>query len=127
MENKSKILIIEDERMISSAIEEKLSEDSHLAVYTARNGEEGLQKIKDIKPSLVLLDLIMPFMNGVELLKQMREMDEGKDIGVIIISNLDKESVKQTDFKDFHILEYIIKAELDIDDLLKKVQKYTED
>ncbi|MCA9386804.1 response regulator, partial [Candidatus Dojkabacteria bacterium] len=65
MESKKSVLIIEDERMISDAIKEKLSEDAHINIITARDGRDGLDKVIAEKPDLVLLDLIMPVMNGV--------------------------------------------------------------
>ena len=124
MESKKSVLIIEDERMISDAIKEKLSEDAHINIITARDGRDGLDKVIAEKPDLVLLDLIMPVMNGVDLLKTMRSTEEGMRTKVIIISNLDKENIVQTNFDDLDISEYIVKADLDIDVLLEKVQSH---
>ncbi|MCA9387362.1 hypothetical protein KC669_04990, partial [Candidatus Dojkabacteria bacterium] len=65
-----------------------------------------------------------PVMNGVDLLKTMRSTEEGMRTKVIIISNLDKENIVQTNFDDLDISEYIVKADLDIDVLLEKVQSH---
>src|SRR3989344_8403810 len=84
---KEKILIIEDEDSIRNALKDKLVEVGFL-VLEAKNGEEGFNIAVQEQPDLILLDLIMPVMDGVSTLRRIRIDRWGKDVKVIILTNL---------------------------------------
>lgn len=80
---KKKILVIDDEQAICKMLEKFLSRKGYKAI-TALNGEEGIKKVKQEKPHIVLLDIKMPGIDGIETLKRIREVD--KEVGVIMIT-----------------------------------------
>ena len=82
-----KILIVEDDKFLRELISQKLVKEGY-DIGSAIDGEEGVKKIKDEKPDLVLLDLILPGIDGFEVLTQMKEMPSTSSIPVIILSNL---------------------------------------
>ena len=92
--NKTKIksiLIIDDTQDSRELIEEYVHDYKDIIIYTASNGKDGLEKARKLKPSLITLDIMMPIMNGWEVLKEIEEDDELKDIPIIIISNVSNE------------------------------------
>ncbi len=82
-----KILIVEDDKFLRELLSQKLLKESYVIVE-AENGEEGVKKTQEEKPSLVLLDLILPGIDGFEVLEKIKSNQETKDIPVIIVSNL---------------------------------------
>ena len=82
-----KILIVEDDKFLRELIAKKLQSENYQAIE-AKNGEEGVQKIIAEKPNLILLDLILPGIDGFEVLKQAKENPLTTEIPVIILSNL---------------------------------------
>ena len=82
-----KILSIEDDAFLSGLISGKLAEHG-FAVINANLGTIGIQQAKAQKPALILLDLMLPDMHGFDILKEIKEDSETKDIPVIILSNL---------------------------------------
>ena len=83
---KKKILIIEDEEILLNLLQKKLTNEGY-DISIARDGEEGLLKMKEIKPNLILLDIIMPRLDGFGVLEKIIKDEELKKIPVIIISN----------------------------------------
>lgn len=115
-----KILIVEDEDALSSVLEAKLSMEG-FKVSLAGNGEEGLDKIKTERPDLILLDIVMPKMNGYEVLESMAK--SGIKIPVIIISN-SGQGVELEKTKKLGAVDWIIKTQLDAGEVVNKVKKY---
>jgi len=83
----AKILIVEDDRFLRELIARKLKNEGY-EVLEAVDGEEGLKRIKEEKPDLILLDLILPGIDGFEVLAKTKENTETAQIPVIILSNL---------------------------------------
>jgi len=108
MANMAKILVVEDERDIADMYKLKL-ENEGFSVRIAENGKTGLEICEEWKPDLVLLDLMMPIVSGPQMLARMRGKDWGKDIPVIIISNLGIER-SDVDLEKYKVSAYIIKA-----------------
>jgi len=119
---KGKILIIEDDRFLRELMVRKLKMEN-FEVVEAEDGADGLKKIKEEKPDLVLLDLILPEMDGFEVLEQKRRDEEIKDIPVIILSNLgQKEEIDrglQLGAKD-----YLVKAHFSPSEIIEKVKLF---
>ena len=117
---KKKILIIEDEAMTLSALKEKFM-DEGFYVAVAKNGEEGLEEAFLEKPDLILLDIIMPKMDGITMLKKLQNDERGKKIPVIILTNLsDPDSVY--DSIDNGAYNYLVKTDWSMEDVVKKVR-----
>jgi CheY-like chemotaxis protein len=113
-----KILIVDDEPDYVTAIQCRL-EWSHYDVVTACNGEEALKKTASEKPDLVLLDTNMPIMNGHEVLEQLKQNPELKDIPVIMVTAL-CEARDIAKASSFGIADYVAKP-FDFADLVEKI------
>ena len=83
--SKSTVLIVDDERDILDLIEYNLKKEGFVVV-TAEDGEEGIQRARQVKPDLVLLDIMMPKMDGLEVIDLMRQDQDLKDIPVIFLT-----------------------------------------
>jgi DNA-binding response OmpR family regulator len=115
-----KILIVEDDKFLRELIVKKLSNEGY-EVVEAADGEQGLQKIKEDKPDLVLLDLILPGIDGFEVLSQKREDPFVAAIPVIVLSNLgQKEDVDKG--LGLGAVDYLIKAHFTPGEIIEKVQ-----
>ena len=91
-------------------------------VYEATNGIEGLDVVKKKKPDLILLDIIMPVMDGLSMLNLLKSDDWGKDIPVIILTNLsDAEKISQATENGVYV--FLIKSDWHIDDVVRNVRK----
>ncbi|MCX6725541.1 MAG: response regulator, partial [Candidatus Saccharibacteria bacterium] len=87
-----KIAIIEDDQAISQMYRIKFENEGY-QVETAENGRLGLEMIEKIKPAIVLLDLMMPEMNGDVMLAKLRDTDWGKDVKVVILTNVGEQEI----------------------------------
>src|SRR3990172_6138270 len=81
-----KLLLVEDDELLIRMYRTKL-ERENFEVYTAQDGEECLAKIRELKPDILLLDIVMPKLNGVEVLKRVKAKPELKEIPVVILTN----------------------------------------
>ena len=116
----NKILIIEDEASMTKALKDKLSHEGY-EVISSKDGEDGLNKALEEHPDLILLDIIMPKMDGLTVLKKLREDEWGKNAEVIILTNLsDNEEISRaiSDGKG----EYLIKTDWKMEDIVNKVK-----
>ena len=107
---RAKIIIVEDDAMLAEIYQTRM----HLVGYSckvAHDGLSGLQMIHDELPDLVLLDLMLPQMSGDEILAAMRTSQWGKDIKVIIMTNI-SESEAPDGLKKYHFERYLVKANL---------------
>jgi len=116
-----KVLIIEDEDIIIDLLEKKLIQEGY-EVSTAHNGEEGLKMVKQIKPDIVLLDIVMPKKSGYEVMEEMNKDPELKKIPIIIISN-SGQPVELDKAKELGARDWLIKTEFDPNEVAEKVKK----
>jgi DNA-binding response OmpR family regulator len=117
-----KIAIVEDDQVISQMYRIKFEADG-FEVETAENGKLGLELVKTMEPDMVLLDLMMPEMNGDEMLSLMRQSDWGKDIPVIILTNMGEAEVPR-EVTRLGVKKVILKADMtpkQVVDLVKKL------
>jgi DNA-binding response OmpR family regulator len=105
-----KITIIEDDLAIAQMYRLKFEAEGY-KVEIAENGKLGLGLAEQMKPDLILLDLMMPEMNGDEMLEKMRATDWGKNIPVIILTNVGEQEAPDK-LKSLHVRAYIVKAEM---------------
>lgn len=115
-----KILIIEDDRFLRELISRKLSDDGFDAVGAA-DGEEGIKKVKEEKPDLILLDLILPSIDGFEVLSRIKKDESVKSIPVIILSNLGQKEEVEKGLK-MGAVDYLIKAHFTPGEIVEKVK-----
>jgi DNA-binding response OmpR family regulator len=115
-----KILVVEDELALSQVLSDRFSEEG-FEVQTAADGEEGLEKAVAWKPDLVLLDIVMPKMDGMTMLHKLRATPVGKQMPVILLTNLsDTEDVY--DAMANGVYDFLVKSHWEIDDLINEVQ-----
>lgn len=119
MTTQKSILYVEDEDLLSEALSDKLTR-SGFTVHVAKNGVEGLTLAQSVQPACIVLDIIMPKMHGIEMLKRLRAETWGVNIPVIILSNLSAQADVE-ESKKYHVKEFIIKAQCPLDDLVKKI------
>ena len=115
-----KILIIEDEAPLRMALEEKFGNEG-FDVVSADNGEDGLTLAQEQIPDLILLDIILPKMNGFDVLSHLSKNDATKEIDVIVLTNL-SETGKVGDVVRKGVSEYLVKADWTLEELLEKVK-----
>jgi DNA-binding response OmpR family regulator len=117
----TKIAIIEDDQAISQMYRFKFEAEGY-TVETAGNGKLGLGLAETMKPDIILLDLMMPEMNGDEMLALLRKTDWGKDIKVIILTNMGEQEIPQA-IKELGVSGVILKANMtprQVAELVKK-------
>jgi DNA-binding response OmpR family regulator len=115
-----RILVIEDDRFLRKAAEAALRRHGY-TVLTASDGETGLHAARAEHPDLVLLDLIMPGMQGFEVLKLLKEDASTTSIPVIILSNLGQDSDVKAAL-EAGAVDYLVKANLALDMLVERVR-----
>lgn len=117
-----KILIVEDDNIILSMYKIKFTNAGY-EVLTARDGVEGLKLMKSSKPNLVIMDLMMPNMDGFTALQNAKSDSEIKDIPIVIVTNLsqneDEEKTRKLGAADF-----LVKSEHTPGEILEKIKKY---
>lgn len=117
---KTKILIIEDENALADVLEAKLKKEGY-EVSVAYDGEDGYQRIKESSPDLILLDIVMPKMDGYEVMEKLNE--DNIKIPIIIISN-SGQPVEIEKTKKLGAIDHLIKTQFDPDEVVKKVNKH---
>ncbi len=115
------VLIVEDEISLRNALKTKLAKEG-FDVLEAANGKEGYDLAISKKPDLILLDIIMPIMDGVSMLKILRKNKWGKTAKVIILSNL-TDPFKETDIKEADVSSYLIKTNWRLGDLINVIRR----
>ena len=108
MESKPKILIIEDTQAMIDFVRFVL-EQNGFDVTSARGGQEGLDQVRQERPALILLDLMMPGMSGWEVYRRLRTDDEFKDIPVIVVTAKGQKIDKAIGLQIARVDDYIIK------------------
>jgi len=104
----TKIAIVEDDQAIAQMYRMKFDAEGYI-VQVANNGRLGLQLVQEMRPDIILLDLMMPEMNGEEMLTALRKTDWGKDIKVIILTNRGEQEIPE-EIKSMNVDAVILKA-----------------
>lgn len=116
-----KVAIIEDDQAISQMYRIKFEAEGY-DVETAENGKLGLALCEQMKPEVILLDLMMPEMNGDEMLEKLRQTDWGKSIKVVILTNMGEQEIPAS-VKSQNVSAVILKADMtprQVAELVKK-------
>ena len=116
-----RILVIEDDKFLRELIAQKLIKEGY-ETSEAVDGEEGIKKIKEEKPDLILLDLILPKVHGFEVLNKLKEDEETKDIPVIVLTNL--EGIGDVEKAiELGATTYLVKANYSLEEVIEKIKK----
>jgi DNA-binding response OmpR family regulator len=120
-DNTIHLLIVEDDEFLVKMYESGLEKEG-FKIATAEDGKAGLKKAQEVKPDLILLDLILPKMDGFSCLEKLKANTQTKNIPVIILSNLGQDS----DIKrglDLGAIDYFIKTDYTVKQIAQKVRK----
>jgi DNA-binding response OmpR family regulator len=119
-----KILVVEDDLFISEMYVNKLRGEG-FEVFLAKDGQEAVDKTKELKPDLVLLDIVLPKKDGFEALKEIKNSDEAKETKVILLTNLGQpEDIKKG--METKADAYIVKAHSTPSQIVEKVKEFLE-
>jgi DNA-binding response OmpR family regulator len=115
-----KILVIEDDKFLRKVISLKLDRNG-FEVYEAIDGEKGIKKIAEKKPDLILLDLILPGMDGFEVLSKIKTNPDFAEIPIIIFSNLGQKDDIEKGLR-MGANDYLVKAHFTPDEIISKIR-----
>ncbi len=119
-----KLLIIEDEELLINTLEEKFLAEK-FEVIKAADGEDGLKKALDIHPDVILLDILMPKIDGITMLKELRKDSWGKHAKVVILTNLN-DTGKVAESMGVGLdgsFTYLIKSDQTLESISKEINK----
>ena len=119
-----RILLVEDDRFLRRACEVSLRQRGFV-VATAADGEEALRQVRAEVPDLILLDLLMPKVTGIEVLKALRADEATREIRVLILSNSSREQDLE-EIKTLGVSGYFVKADLSLQELGDRVTRLLE-
>ena len=123
--SKKRVLLVEDDVFLSDIIARKLVAEGCVFLY-AQNGEKALPLVEREVPDIILLDLLLPGINGFDLLKKFKENPKTKDIPVIILSNLSQPSDIEKG-KSLKAARFLIKATTSTDGIMLKLKEVLEE
>lgn len=118
----SKILIVEDDPFLLKMYTKKLQVEGY-EVETAKDGEEGLLKLKSFMPDLALMDVMLPKLNGLEVIIKAKADPQTKDIPILVLSNLSATTDTEAAVKEGAV-GYMIKSDYTPSQVIEKVKEY---
>jgi len=116
-----KVLVVEDDVALRNVLRDKLKHEN-FAVVVADDGEKGLRVALKEKPDLILLDILMPKMNGVEMMAKLRQEPWGKIVPVLLLTNDSNPDHMRDTLKD-NAVDYLIKADWDLDSVIRIIKR----
>ena len=121
MKDTNTILIIEDETSLLDALSDKCKKEGY-RVFTAKNGKNGLSLALEHHPDVILLDIVMPIMDGISFLEEIRKDPWGKTASIIILTNLtgSEEVSKST---GAGVYDYLVKSDWSLKDVIVKIEE----
>lgn len=125
MDKPKTILVVEDEKNLRETMVDILHLKKFLYLE-AKNGKEGVKVALSRHPDLILLDLIMPEMDGITALKQIRKDSWGKKVPIIILTNLSTMPEQTGDLETQKLTHYLIKSDWKLYDIIKKIEQMLE-
>ncbi|TSA45379.1 response regulator [bacterium] len=117
-----KILLVEDEPMLSNLLRQRL-EKENFQVIVAQDGAEAVRILKQEKPDLILLDIILPKMSGFEVMETMKNDPTLQAAPVVVVSNLGQDSDVERG-QSLGAIGYFVKAQMSIEDLVTKIKEF---
>jgi DNA-binding response OmpR family regulator len=123
MEDKKRklLLIVEDEASLAKALDKKFSSEN-FEVIIAKDGEKGLSMALENHPEIILLDIVMPKLDGISMLKELRKDSWGSSVPIIMLTNL-SDAEKVAEATESGVYDYLVKSDWKIADIVKKVNE----
>lgn len=117
-----KLLIVEDEPILREMYRDKFTHEG-FDVVTAENGRIGLEKVVEQKPNVILLDLMMPVMDGETMISKLRNLPEFKTIPILVLTNAGEvENIRHTQLY-YDAIEFMIKSNVSLEEIVMKVKR----
>lgn len=117
------ILVVDDEEMMRDILLTRLSKEPIFKVSSASNGQEGLYSVSANPPDLILLDVQMPVMDGITMMRELRKDPKGKDIPIIFLTNYDTDENVLSKISEGKPAFYLIKSTISLDEVVKKIKE----
>lgn len=117
-----KILLIDDEPALQNILKMKFEQEGY-QFFGALSGKEGLAIVKKEKPDLILLDIIIPEVDGFEIFAKLKRIPEAKNSKVVILSNSGKDEDIERG-KEMGAADYLVKTRFSLEEMMEKVRKY---
>lgn len=117
---KQKIFLVEDDVFMVELLANELK-NAGIETYSFQIGQAAIDKFTELKPDLILLDLLLPDKNGFEVLREIRRLPNGVNTKVMILSNMAEDADKD-EAKRLGVQEYLIKANYSLPEILVKIQ-----
>lgn len=121
--DKINILLVEDNAILAKMLNEELKE-AGFEILHASDGEAGLRMAGEKKPSLILLDVLLPQMNGLDVLEALKKSETTKEIPVILLTMLGSEKDKERGLS-LGASDYIVKSKHALEEIVEKVKKFS--
>ncbi|HSX47547.1 MAG TPA: response regulator [Patescibacteria group bacterium] len=118
----NKILIVEDEEALLEVLKERFEAEG-FEVYISKDGEDGLKVAIEKKPDIILLDIIMPKLDGLSMLKKLRQSEEGKNTRVVVLTNVN-DTKEVNEALALGAKDFLVKSDWIISDLIVTVRKH---
>lgn len=120
--DKKKVLVVEDEKVVSDALRQKFDLEG-FETTVAPNGTYALEYLKNEKFDLILLDLVMPVMDGFKFLAELEINQQLNDAPIVILSNLQRESNEVKALPDEYRAHYMVKTDTKLTEIIENVKK----
>ena len=115
-----KILLIEDNESYAAVLTQKFTHEE-FEVIVAGDGQEGIQKATEHQPNIILIDLLLPKMNGLQVMEEIRKNEWGKHLPLLILTNLNPDEEIKRSIEKNKPAYYLIKPEVKLQDILEKI------
>jgi len=119
--NKKILLVVEDNQPLREVIKDKFLKEG-FEVLEASDGAQGLNIFSKEKPDIILLDIIMPVMDGITMLKKLRRLEAGKKVPVIVLTNLAEVGIT-AEALEHGVHDYLIKSDWKLEQVVEKVNE----
>jgi DNA-binding response OmpR family regulator len=116
-----KILVVEDEKILREAIIKKLEKEGFV-VIGAENGQEALTMVSTKKPDMILLDIIMPVLDGVSVFKLLKAKEETKSIPIVFLTNVRNDEKRITEILQTGGTEILVKVDYSLEEVVKIIK-----
>jgi CheY-like chemotaxis protein len=117
------ILIVDDQSFIRSVLKRKLESVSDVELVEAEDGDDAIAKAMELKPNLIFLDIMMPKIDGLTILQELKSQEDTKNIPIVIVSSYADEG-KQAKAKELGVEQFVDKADLQGVDFVELVNTY---
>lgn len=118
-----KVFIVEDDKFLMDAYKEKLVRQGY-EIDTALDGEEALKKIPEFQPDLIILDLVLPKQDGLQVLEKLKSNPSTSQFPVVIASNLDRRDAKER-ANELGCVDYLTKSDISLEKLIEVCESHT--